>query len=243
MVTPSGRSISLTPIVFRSRVRRTGFTGVRMTPPLLVMANSSSSGLITNAPTSPPRRSVIFAVNTPLPPRPCTGILLDRRPLRIPAVGRDQNVHALTNHLHREEFVTVAEAHADHTGGRPTHRPQGLVGRVEPDRLGLLRHQQQVVLRSGQRGAHQLVILPQVDGDDATAAVGVKFLEPGLLHQTILGGEHKVGLDLVIRDLDDLRDVLVRLEREQVRDVLALGHPAALPAARTPWPGRPAPCS
>src|SRR6185369_15672659 len=70
-VTPSGRSISLTPIVFRSRVRRTGFTGVRRTPPLEVMANNSSSGLITTAPTSPPRRSVILAVSTPFPPLPC----------------------------------------------------------------------------------------------------------------------------------------------------------------------------
>ena len=72
-VTPSGRSINLTPIVFRSRVRRTGFTGVRITPPLDVIAKSSSSALIITAPTSPPRRCVILAVRTPLPPRPWTG--------------------------------------------------------------------------------------------------------------------------------------------------------------------------
>src|SRR5436190_123845 len=72
-VTPSGRSMSLTPIVFRSLVRRTGFTGVRITPPLDVIAKSSSSGLITTAPTSPPRRDVILAVSTPFPPRPCCG--------------------------------------------------------------------------------------------------------------------------------------------------------------------------
>ena len=51
----------------------TGFTGVRITPPFDVMANNSSSGLMTTAPTKPPRRDVILAVKTPLPPRPWIG--------------------------------------------------------------------------------------------------------------------------------------------------------------------------
>ena len=59
-------------------------------------------------------------------------------------------------------------------------------------------------------------------------AVGVELVQLGLLHQTILGAEHEVRRHLVVLDLDDLGDLLVRLERQQVRHVLALGDPARL---------------
>ena len=48
------------------------------------------------------------------------------------------------------------------------------------------------------------------------------------LTRPVLGGQHQVRGDLVVRDLDDLGDVLVGLEGQQVGHVLALGDPAGL---------------
>ena len=52
-------------------------------------------------------------------------------------------------------------------------------------------------------------------------AVGVEVGQPRLLDQAGLGGEHQVRRDVVVADLDDLGDLLVRLERQQVGHVLA----------------------
>ena len=53
-------------------------------------------------------------------------------------------------------------------------------------------------------------------------------VEARLLHQTAAGGEHEVRRDVVVADVEDLRDLLVGLQREQVRDVLTLGVAAGL---------------
>ena len=52
------------------------------------------------------------------------------------------------------------------------------------------------------------------------------------------GGEHEVRRGLVVGDVEDLRDLLARLEGQQVRDVLALGVAAALGQLVAPWRGR-----
>ena len=59
-------------------------------------------------------------------------------------------------------------------------------------------------------------------------AVRVVVGQAGLLHQAALRGEHQVlGLG-VVADVEHLGDLLARLERQQVGDVLALGVAAAL---------------
>ena len=73
-----------------------------------------------------------------------------------------------------------------------------------------------------------LFLTAELDRDDAALAVGVVLGQAGLLDQSAAGGEHQVGRDAVVADVEDLRDLLVGLERQQVRDVLALGIAAGL---------------
>src|SRR2546423_1109390 len=153
---------------------------------------------------------------------------VDRAPLAVPTAGGDQDVQSVLDHRHLQQFVVVGEAHADHARGGAAHRAQRVVGRVEPDGLGVLGHQQQVVGRPDQRGTDQLVVVAQVDGDDPAGPVGVELVQPGLLDQPVLGRQHQVRRDLVVRDFDHLGDLLARLEGQQVGHVLALGGPAGL---------------
>ena len=113
IVTPSGRFISRTPMVCRC-ARRTSRALVRITPPLDVIAYTSSSGRTASAPTSPPRVDTIRAVSTPLPPRPCSGYSSSRRALGVSALGRDQDLDALRRPPHGQQLVPAAEPHADH---------------------------------------------------------------------------------------------------------------------------------
>ena len=125
---------------------------------------------------------------------------------------------------HRQQRVAAAELHARDTAGGPAHRPQlGVVG-LEADRLALAGDQQDVVLGVDQLGADQLVVvLAEVDGDDAGLARGVVVAEAGLLDQPVAGREHEVGSLLVVADRQHLGDVLVGLEGQQPGHVPALG--------------------
>ena len=80
---------------------------------------------------------------------------------------------------------------------------------------------------------HQLVgpavlVLAQVDRDDAAGPVRVVLRQPGLLDQTALRGQHQVLDRRVVADVQHLGDLLARLEREQVGHVLTLGVTTAL---------------
>src|SRR6185437_15146172 len=54
-------------------------------------------------------------------------VLVGRRALSVPAIGRHHYVFTLADHVHPEELVAVVEPHADHAGGGPAHRPELLV--------------------------------------------------------------------------------------------------------------------
>ena len=92
---------------------------------------------------------------------------------------------------------------------------------MEADRLALLRDQQEIVVGAGERGAHQLVTVAEVDGDEAAGARGVVVLETRLLDQAVPRGQDQVRGVLVALDPDDAGDALLRLEGQEVRDVLA----------------------
>src|SRR6266508_832007 len=100
-----------------------------------------------------------YALSTPALHR----VLVDRGSFGVSAVRGDQHVESVAHDLHRQQLVTAGEAHADHARRRPTHRAQDLVGGTEPDRLGVLGDQQQIVLRADQRGSDQLVVVTYVD--------------------------------------------------------------------------------
>ena len=69
--------------------------------------------------------------------------------------------------------------------------------------------------------ADQFVAVAQIHRNDAAGTIGVEVGELGLLHQTVAGGEHQIRRVLVTLDLDHLGDPLLRLERQQVGDMLA----------------------
>src|SRR6185369_6645882 len=102
-------------------------------------------------------------------------VLLDRSPLGEATVGRDKYVHTLANHLHGQELVGFSEPHTYHAGGGPAHRTKGLVIALEPDGLGPLADQQQVVRGPHQRRSHEFIVVTQVNGDDPAAPVGVEL--------------------------------------------------------------------
>ncbi|SIK41608.1 Uncharacterised protein [Mycobacteroides abscessus subsp. abscessus] len=141
--------------------------------------------------------------------------------LGVTARSGHQQVGALADDIERQQVVLAVEAHALHTGSGAAHRPQRLVGGTESDGLPMGRDQQQIILGRAQHRTHQLIAVTQVDGHQATAAVGVELGEFGLLDQAVLGGEHQVWRVFVALDLDDLRDALFRLEGQQIGDVLA----------------------
>ena len=79
----------------------------------------------------------------------------------------------------------------------------------------------------GQAGADQLVAVAQVDGDEATAARASRIADSRVfLTSPRLGGEHEVGAARVVADRQHLGDLLTRLERHEVGDVLALARRA-----------------
>ena len=130
--------------------------------------------------------------------------------------------------MHAEQFVAVGEPHPDHPGGRPAHRPQRVVAGTEPDRLGMLADQEQVLLRRHQPRGDHLIVLAQVDRDDAARARRVEVTEPRLLHQPGGCREHQVRRDRVVPQRQHLGDALIRLEGKQVGDVLAAGVPGGV---------------
>src|SRR5690606_17732561 len=166
--------------------------------------------------------------NHALSAAPLNGIFLDRRALGVTSVSCDKYIHTVANHFHRQQFIVFGEAHPDHSGCRPAHGTERLVVGVEPDGLCLLAHQQQVVPWADERSTDELVVVLEVDRNDAAAAVGVELRQCRLLDKALLGREDEIRRHVVVRDLDHLSDVLVRLERQQVGYVLAPRYPVRL---------------
>ncbi len=139
----------------------------------------------------------------------------------------------LTDDVHGEELVVLAELHAGDARGGTSQGPHGLVARREADRLALARDEDEVVGRVDEARRDELVrvavgVLAQVDRDDTAAAVRVVLGQPGLLHGPAAGREHEVVRDVVVAHVEDLRDLLPGLEGQEVGDVLALRVTAAL---------------
>src|SRR5262249_23578786 len=110
-------------------------------------------------------------------------VLVDGGPLGVTACGGDQDVRGFPYHVHAEQLVAVGEPHPDNTRRGPAHRPERLVGRVEPQGLRLLAHQQQVLVQRRQPRADHLVVLPAVHRADPPPPRHPQHLPPAPLHQ------------------------------------------------------------
>ena len=87
----------------------------------------------------------------------------------------------------------------------------------------LARDEQEVVVFADQLGGNHLVVLAEVYGDDTAGAVGVVLRQLRLLDHAAARRQHKVGSSLVVTQGEHLRDLLVRLEGQEVGDMLTLG--------------------
>ena len=233
---PSLGVTNFTPIVERPSTRKFSSIRLRTTWPPWVMDMTSSPSSTMNAAHQDTallvgQRHRLDALGAAVG----QAVLVGAGPLGEAAVGHREDVLDVlvgvlrrdlrgADHRHREHRVALGVLHAGHPGRGPAHRPQlGVVG-PEPHRLALAGDQQDLVVGEDQLGADQLVVvLAEVDRDHAGLARAVVVAEPGLLHQPVAGREHEVGSLLVVADREHLRDVLVRLERQQPGDVAALG--------------------
>ena len=227
MRSPSSGRAKMTPMVLRA-VGRTSEALTWTSLPDSVMTMTSSSGRTTRAPT----RAAAFVDE--LADAHAEGaarlgrVFLDGGALGVAGFGDDQQVGVLARDLHAEELVVAAELHAAHAGGGAAHGAQLLVGGGEAHGLAVAGDEDEVLVGHDGLCGDELVglavlVLAQVDGDDAAGAGRVVQAQRGLLDEAALGGQDQEVCVLVGADREDLCDVLVGLEGQQVGDVLALG--------------------
>ena len=116
----------------------------------------------------------------------------DRRALAVAVVGHDEQVGVLGDHVHREHPVVAArDVHAAHAARVAAHRPR--LRLVEASRLTGVRDHDDVVVAVGAAHGDELVVVADVDRDDAVGLDRrVVGQELRLLDLTLAGGEHEV---------------------------------------------------
>ena len=114
-------------------------------------------------------------------------------------------------------IVLAESVDALHAAGVAAHRAG--VGFAEADRHAVRRGQHHFVARLGDHDVDQLVVFPELDGDDAALQRPAVGLELGLLHQALARGHHQVVVGLVeVADRAAVGDLLALGQVEQVDD-------------------------
>ena len=122
--------------------------------------------------------------------------------------------------LHAHQVVALGEVHAVHAAGIAAHRAH--FGFAEQVRLAVVAGEENHLLAVGEVRADQLVVLFEIDGDDAGRARIGKFVERGLLHRAVARGEEDERAFLFqIARRDDGGQMLVFLEFHQAGNGLA----------------------
>src|SRR5436305_3209761 len=136
--------------------------------------------------------------------------------LAVAGVGDDEDVDVVTRQVARHDLVALTKAHADDAGGRAAHRSHRLLG--EADGLPHAADHEDVVFAAGLDDLDELVLVLEVDGDDAVAPGLVVLVHQRLLDLALLGREEEVAAVLVGAGVDDGGDLLVGRQRQQVDD-------------------------
>ena len=184
---------NFTPLVSRLVGRRCSSTALRVTCPDCLMASTSSPSTTMKPPTSVAPVVVLLHGLDAEPAPGLQAVLLDPRALGEPTVGDREDVllRGAPRPPHWGRITDIdsmlspaAELHPRHARRRTAHRAQLVVVGPEADRLALAGDQQDVVVGTDQLGADQLVVVvAEVDRDDAGLARGVVVAQPGLLDQ------------------------------------------------------------
>ena len=141
---------------------------------------------------------------------------LEQCPLSVAVVGHDQELPVGVDDVERHDLVALVEADADHAPGRPPHCTHDGLG--EADRHAVAGDLDQLV--APRRGPHldQLVVGPDVEGDDPVLARGVVGAEQAPLDDALAGGHDQVLVRLEVAGVDDRRHLLFGRERQEVAD-------------------------
>ena len=154
------------------------------------------------------------------------GVLLDLRALAVALLGDDEEVGAGAGDFHAQHVGVGGHVHAAHAHGAAAHGA-GL-GLVPQDGLAGGGHHDDLLARRHALHGDELVIVLQVDGDEAVAAGAVVLVHGGLLHVALSRGEHEELLGREVLRGDDGADRLAFLQRQQVHDGRAAGMAAGL---------------
>jgi hypothetical protein len=120
-----------------------------------------------------------------------------------------------------DDVVALLERDAAVTGGRTTHRPEVLL--VEADGHAVVGGEEDDLLAVGDAGGDELVVLLDVDGDDAARHHVGEVLQRGLLHRAVASGEENVlVLFGQVADGEDGNDFFAGLQRDERGHGLAL---------------------
>src|SRR5262249_26669998 len=116
--------------------------------------------------------------------------IIERRELAVAVLGRRENV-ALADDDEADDLMPFAELDATNTRGLAPHRAHFAL--VEANRLATARHEDDLLRALGQADADELVVLGEIERDDARRARPRERRERRLLHRALARGhEHEV---------------------------------------------------
>ena len=139
--------------------------------------------------------------------------------------------------VHADHVVVLGEVHAVDAAGVAAHGAH--FGFAEQDGLAFVAGEENHLLAVGELRADQLVLLVEIDGDDAGGARIGEFGERRLLHRAVLRGEEDVAAFLFqIARGNDGGQRFVFLESHQVGDAPCRAWPPPLREFRTPSASR-----
>ena len=120
-----------------------------------------------------------------------------------------------------DDVVSLAQVDAAVAGGGAAHGAEVLL--VEADGHAVVGGEEDDLLAIGDAGADELVVLLDVDGDDAAAHDVGEVAQGGLLDGAVAGGEEdELGVFLEVADGEDGDDALAGLEVDERGHGLAL---------------------
>ena len=148
-------------------------------------------------------------------------------PLAHAVFSGKEEIIPLCVDLHADYFVIFIQINGFDTGCRAPHGAG--IRLMEADAHSLRCHQEDIVVGVGLLDIDELVVLPEINGDDPYIADIVKGAQGSLFDDPPAGRHEQVVFVLIlIHDRNDGRDLFLRQEIEEVYDRRSSGHPAGL---------------
>ena len=151
---------------------------------------------------------------------------IKRRSLADAILGDKQKIGTLDPKLHADNLIILAQTNAVYTGSAP---PGGTdVFFVEPDRISLPCCQEDILIAVRELNLDQIISLSEGDGCQAVLSDMAESSHAGLFYQALLRRHEDIMFIVEFPDRDDRRDLLFRLQLEEIDDGGASGRTAGL---------------